>query len=158
MLLLYLRTSKKTVSLCAAARTNVICGPNEIQSLNNINLSRGRCYNIVYLATKIEQNIIGNIIRRRRVAGIQKTGFLLQTTMSRAGSIMSGPVLIKHTTKWIYIYMSVCILLYGKPDETTVEKNIELRWRRNIAKIWFLSPLYLPHKLSLDVYEGIYNI
>lgn len=48
---------------------------------------------------------------RRCVAGIQKTGFLLQTTMSRAGSIMSGPVLIKHTTKRVYIYLCMYIIV-----------------------------------------------
>lgn len=36
--------------------------------------------------------------------------FLLQTTTSKAGSIMSGPVLIKYTTKQRYIIYYYCIL------------------------------------------------
>jgi len=62
-----------------------------------------------------------------------------------------------HNKASIYIYIYVCILLYGKPDETTVEKNIELRWRRNIAKYGSSLPS-IHHSNSLSVRRYIiYN-
>lgn len=72
--------------------------------------------------------------------GYRKLVSFFKITTSTAGSIMSGPVLIKYITKQIYIYIAA---LYEEPDETTVEKNIELPlivvYETHIAKISLLS-------------------